>query len=117
VKLAALLLLVLAACTTEPGPRLDSATPASAPHDATITLMGERLCGTSPDCLSVTSTIQLGLELPVIDAVITSYSDTSATIVIPDLAPIGATSIVLTVNNRASNALPFEIGDGFKFGK
>ena len=112
-KLAALLLLV-AACTTEPGPHLDSATPHSAPHGASVTLVGERLCGTSPDCLSVTSTIQIGLELPVIDAMISAYSDTSATIVIPDLAPIGATSIVVTVNNRASNALPFEIGDGLQ---
>jgi hypothetical protein len=102
--------LLLAACTTEPGPHLDSATPSSAPRAATVILAGERLCGTSPDCLSVTATIQLGLELPVIDAVISTYSDTSATIVIPDLAPLGATSIVVTINNRASNALPFEIG-------
>ena len=103
------LALALAACTTEPGPQLDAVVPAAASHDATVTLSGERLCGTSSDCMAVTSTLQIGLELPVIDAVITDFTATSATIVIPDLAPVGKTELVITVNNRSSNALAFEV--------
>jgi hypothetical protein len=103
------LALALAACTTEPGPQLDAVDPAAASHDATVTLSGERLCGTSSDCMAVTSTLQVGLELPVIDAVITDFTATSATIVIPDLAPVGKTELVITVNNRASNGLAFEV--------
>lgn len=103
------LALVLAACTTEPGPQLDAVVPASAAHDATVTLSGERLCGTSNDCMAVTSTLQVGLDLPVIDAVITNFTTTSATIVIPALAPVGKTELVITINNRSSNALAFEV--------
>jgi hypothetical protein len=57
----------------------------------------------------VTSTLQVGLELPVIDAVITDFTASSATIVIPHVAPVGKTELVITVNNRASNALAFEV--------
>jgi hypothetical protein len=102
-------LVVVAACTTEPGPELDAVVPAAASHDAMVTLSGERLCGTSNDCMAVTSTLQVGLELPVIDAVITDFSATTATFVIPALAPVGKTELVITVNNRSSNALAFEV--------
>ena len=103
------LALVLVACTTEPGPQLDAVVPAAAAHDATVMLSGERLCGTSNDCMAVTSTLQIGLALPVIDAVITDFTATSATIVVPELAPVGKTELVITVNNRSSNALAFEV--------
>ncbi|MFT3695241.1 MAG: hypothetical protein QM831_19065 [Kofleriaceae bacterium] len=59
--------------------------------------------------MAVTSTIQIGLDLPAIDAQITAYTDTSATIVIPDLAATGDTEIVVTVNNRSSNGLAFTV--------
>jgi hypothetical protein len=103
------LALVLVACTTEPGPQLDAVAPAAAAHDATVMLSGERLCGTSNDCMAVTSTLQIGLALPVIDAVITDFTATSARIVVPELATIGKTELVITVNNRSSNALAFEV--------
>ncbi len=102
-------LVVLGACSTEPGPELVAANPPAASHDQTVVLSGERLCGTSNDCMAVTSTIQIGLGLPTIDAVISDYSATFATIVIPDLATIGKTDLVITVNNRASNALAFTV--------
>ena len=102
-------MLLLGACTSTVGPQLTAADPPAAAHDATVTLSGERLCGTSSDCMAVTSTIQVGIDLPVIDAVVTNYTATSATIVIPPLAPIGRTELVVTVNNQASNALAFEV--------
>lgn len=102
-------MLLFTACSSEPGPVLTAATPTAAAHDQTVVLSGERLCGTSSDCMAVTSTIQIGLELPAIDAQITAYSESSATITIPDLAATGATEIVVTVNDRASNALAFTV--------
>ncbi len=101
--------MLVAACGGQVGPRLDRAQPAAAARGAAVTLSGAGLCGTSDDCMAVTSTIQIGLDLPVISAPITSYSSTTATIVIPDLAPLGATELVVTVNDHASNALGFEV--------
>lgn len=59
--------------------------------------------------MAVAATIQIGLDFPAIDAQITAYTATSATIIVPDNAPIGRTELVVTVNNRASNALAFEV--------
>jgi len=59
--------------------------------------------------MAVAATIQIGLDFPAIDAQITAYTATSATIIVPDNAPIGTTDLVVTVNNRASNALAFEV--------
>lgn len=59
--------------------------------------------------MAVAATIQIGLEFPAIDAVITGYTASSATIIIPANAVLGPTDLVVTVNNRASNALAFEV--------
>lgn len=104
-----LVLLLVGACTGEPGPQLDTVEPTAAAHGAIVTLSGERLCGTSNDCMAVTSTLQVGLDLPVIDAVITGFTATSVAIVVPERSPVGKTDLVITVNNRASNALAFEV--------
>ena len=104
-----LAILGTAGCTDGTEPHLDRATPAAAAHGATVALSGARLCGTSNDCMHVTATIQIGLDLPTIDAPILGYTAGSATITIPDLAPTGMTEIVATVDNRSSNALAFEV--------
>lgn len=59
--------------------------------------------------MAIAATIQIGLEFPAIDAQITGYTARSATIIIPENAVLGTTEIVVTVNNRASNALSFEV--------
>ncbi len=59
--------------------------------------------------MAVAATIQIGLDFPAIDAQITSYTVTTATIIVPANALIGTTDLVVTVNNRASNALSFEV--------
>jgi hypothetical protein len=73
-----------------------------------VTLTGARLCG-GGDCSAVPATIALGAEPPMIDADVVSYADTSATFVVPSLVPVGATTIVVTVGDQSSNALPFEV--------
>ncbi|HEY0191583.1 MAG TPA: hypothetical protein VGC42_10720, partial [Kofleriaceae bacterium] len=72
------------------------------------TITGRRLCGASGDCARAGGEVVVGLAQPV-RAVVASYSDTAAQIVIPPSAPAGMTDLVVTVNDQASNALPFEV--------
>jgi len=96
-------LVFLAACAETTGPHLSSATPSSAAHGAVVSLAGERLCG--GDCAHAAGMFDVGDAR----AGVVALTDTSAQISIPDIAPTGTTSIVLTVNDSASNALAFEV--------
>lgn len=104
-----LLALLLVACGDDGGPRLQAVTPASASANALVTLTGTRLCGPNGDCAHAAGQIQLGLDPPVVEAVIASYADTSAQIVVPPVAPVGKTSIIVTVDDKSSNSLSFEV--------
>lgn len=95
-----------AACVDASGPHLDRAEPAAASPGALVTLTGQRLCG--GDCAAAGGAIRIGLDEPV-QAMILAYDDTTAQIRIPTVTPIGRTAIVATVNERASNALDFEV--------
>jgi hypothetical protein len=103
----------LAACHTDDGgPRLDSIAPASAAAGQIVALTGTRLCtgdGSSGDCANTPATIALGSSPPMIQVEVATYADTSATFVVPDVAPIGATSVVVTVGDQSSNMLAFEV--------
>jgi hypothetical protein len=101
--------LATAGCADDGGPRLDSVTPPAAAHSATLTLAGRRLCGASGDCSHAGGEVQLGLDPPMVRVVVTSYSDTAATLVVPAAAPVGKTALIVTVNERSSNALDFEV--------
>jgi len=101
-------LLVFCACADDHGPRLESATPAAASAGAIVIITGTRLCGESADCETAGGAIRIGLDNPV-QAMIIGYTDTAAQLRIPSIAPIGETVFVATVNERASNALDFEV--------
>jgi hypothetical protein len=103
------LALVAVGCTDDRGPRLDGVVPASASRNTMVTITGRRLCGASGDCMTAAGEIDLGLALPMVRASVVSYADTSAEIVIPPVAPIGSTALVVTVDERSSNALGFEV--------
>lgn len=97
------LLVFAAGCAQTTGPHLTSATPASAGHGAVVTLAGERMC--DGDCATAAGELTIGdVRAPLL-----AFSDTSAQIAVPDLSPAGTTSIILTVNDSSSNALPFEV--------
>ncbi len=96
-------------CTDDGGPRLDGVVPASASRNTMVTITGRRLCGASGDCAKAAGEIDLGLALPMVRAGVVSYADTSAVIVIPPVAPVGSTALVVTVDERSSNALGFEV--------
>jgi hypothetical protein len=102
-------LTVLVACVDDGGPRLDTVVPGAAHRDATVMITGRRLCGGSGDCTTAAGEIQLGLAPRTVRAMVVSYSDTEAQIAIPSVAPLGDTVLIVTVNERSSNALDFEV--------
>jgi hypothetical protein len=110
---AAALVAVLAGCHTDDGgPRLDTIAPPSAAANQVVALTGTRLCtgdGSSGDCANTPATIALGIDPPMIQVGVVTYTDTSATFVVPAVAPIGSTAVVVTVGDQSSNMLAFEV--------
>jgi hypothetical protein len=102
-------LALAAGCSDDAGPWLDRASPAAAARGATIALAGRHLCGPAADCTTAAGEVQLGEMQPIVLASVVSYSDTEAQIVIPQVTSVGATSIIVTVNERSSNSLAFEV--------
>jgi hypothetical protein len=100
---------LVAGCTDDHAPHLISVTPGAAPRGAQVTLAGERLCGDPPDCDTAAGAIQIGLALPTTLATVLEYDDDRAVIEVPSTAEIGPTEIIVTVNERASNAIAFEV--------
>ena len=104
-----LLLVCASACTDDGGPRLETATPAAARPNATVTVTGARLCGAGADCQRAAGEILLGLAPPQVRANVTSYADDRIELVVPPIASPGATHLIAVVDERSSNALPFEV--------
>ena len=98
----------LVACADDGGPRLLAVVPTAAPRNATVMLTGQRLCG-GGDCTTAAGEVQIGIEPPMVRAIVVSYADTTAEVVIPPVTPIGKTQLIVTVDERSSNALDFEV--------
>lgn len=109
IRAGLLVLVTLCACTDDGGPRLESATPGAARANATVTLTGARLCGAEADCAHAAGEILLGLSPPQVHANVTSYADDRIELVVPPVASVGATHLIAVVDERSSNALPFEV--------
>src|SRR5262245_27166825 len=109
VQAAAALVIILVGCADDGGPRLSNVMPGSASHDSIVTLTGTRFCGPHADCANAGGEVMLGLELPSVQAPIVSFADTTAQVRIPDIVPVGKTQLVMTVDDRSSNALAFEV--------
>ncbi len=98
-----------AACTDEDGPRLDSVTPVAAARNTMVTLTGQRLCGPHDDCAHAAGSVVLGLSPPQVQANIIRFDATTAQVVIPAVAQLGATHVLVTVDDHTSNALELEV--------
>jgi len=103
-------LLVAAGCTSS-GPRLDTVTPDLAAPGAVVQLTGRGFCGSSDDCDTVTAQVELGVNPPYFQAEVMSWAATGAQVVVPE-TPSGSTSIVIDVNDQASNSLAFVVEGG-----
>ncbi|MGE0546476.1 MAG: IPT/TIG domain-containing protein [Kofleriaceae bacterium] len=99
----------LGSCADDGAPRLSSVAPPVAARGMMVTIDGDRLCGPSGDCDSAGGDVQIGLEFPYVKASVVSYSATRAVVVIPSVAPVGPTELVITVDGRSSNALALEV--------
>ena len=108
-RLGTAILVASAGCADDHGPRLESVTPVAARAGDLVMLTGQRLCGERGECEGAGGEIQFGLELPTIRARIASYSDRVAEVEVPAMVAVGATTIVVTVNESASNAIAFEV--------
>ena len=104
-----LAVLLAAGCAQDIGPHLTSATPSSAAHGATVTIAGQRMC--DGDCAHAAGEFIIGgaADQPAVQLPIVAFADTDAMVTIPDGAPVGHVSIVLTVDDSASNALGFDV--------
>jgi len=96
-------------CADDGGPRLAAVVPEAAPRSAMVTVTGRRLCGAGGDCATAGGEVLLGSDPPMVRAIVVSYADAAAQIVIPPVAPVGRTVLIVTVNERSSNALDFEV--------
>jgi hypothetical protein len=99
---------VVAGCAGVEAPELEAATPAAARRGEAIVLDGTGFC--VPDCdASPEGSVAFGVEIPQIRAVVETWDETSIQVVVPQSVELGATEIVVTVNDRSSNALDFEV--------
>lgn len=99
--------ILVAGCADNGGPRLEAVTPSAGARGTQVTVTGEHLCGESGNCETAGGEFQFGLDVPVVLASVIALEDTEAVLEVPQLAEIGSTEIVLTVNDRSSNALAF----------
>jgi hypothetical protein len=95
-------------CAGADAPTLDSASPASATRGGAVVLRGDGFC--VPDCeSSPAGTVDFGVEIPQIRAVVVAWDATAIQVVVPQMVDTGPTEIVVTVNDRTSNAIDFEV--------
>lgn len=87
---------------------LDDVTPSAIAPNGVVTVTGEHLCGVPADCDHAAGEFQLDSDTP-IRALVMSYTDREAELQIPSLTPIGMVTLVLVVDDTASNGLSLEI--------
>lgn len=80
--------------------------PSATVAGALVTITGEHLC--AGDCERAGGAIRIGYDSPV-QAMIIDYADELVQIRVPQITPVGKTVLIATVNERASNALAFEV--------
>ena len=105
---AALAAAVVAGCAGVEAPELDTAMPASARRGDPVVLTGTGFC--VPDCdTSPAGSVAFGVEIPQIRGVVVTWNETAIQVVVPQSVATGSTEIVVSVNDRSSNALEFEV--------
>lgn len=116
--LAALALVAVTGCGDGgTGPVIDSVAPEQGQRGAQVEIMGARFCGDddgAADDQGACTTppagfVNFGIEDPVVRADVVSWMDERITVTVPNMAPAGATVIVVTVNGVSSNAADFDV--------
>ena len=103
------LVFVLVGCSAGAAPpHLDAVSPPAIAPGGLVMVTGEHLCGDPPDCETAGGEFELDSSTPV-RLQTTTYTDTEAQLQIPSIAPLGMSTLVLTVNDTSSNGLPVEV--------
>jgi hypothetical protein len=102
------LVFVFAGCSGATPPHLDAVSPSAIAPGGLVMVTGEHLCGDPPDCQNAGGEFELDSSTPV-RLQTTTYTDTQAQLQIPSIAPVGMSTLVLTVNDTSSNGLPVTV--------
>ena len=102
-------LLVIAACADDDGPTITSLAPPAARHAAVVMIVGTNLCGGVSTCHGLGGMIQIGLSSPSYQATPYDVTNDMWKFQVPDIVPLGATDVLISINGRASNAIGFEV--------
>jgi hypothetical protein len=97
----------LGACAPADSPTLAAVTPARGTAGATIVLTGEGFC--SGDCETApVGAVDFGIDIPQTRAVVLAWDDARIEAIVPPVDP-GETIVLVTANDRTSNAVDFEV--------
>jgi hypothetical protein len=117
--LSAPLLLALAACGEEPGPEplIDDVLPAAAGRGELVVIIGDRFCAPGPlpaaDDLACAAPpaalVSFGGQAEVVRARTERYGQRRISLLVPDTAPPGATTLVVLRAGVASRPVDFEV--------
>ena len=100
--------MLFAGCAASTPAHLDDVTPAAVAPGGLVTVTGERMCGVPADCAHAAGEFEIDSD-PAVRAQVMTYSDTEAQLQIPSVTPVGMVTLVLVVNDTASNGLALEI--------
>lgn len=99
---------MLAACSSDRArPEILSADPATGSADDQIVLYGNGFCLST--CADEAITLTFGTDIPAIGASLLAVTAQSIQFVIPDDAPVGATELIVTVGDEASDGFAFTV--------
>ena len=104
---AALAAIAVAGCAGAGAPSIDQLTPATGRRGDAVVVHGDGFC--VPDCDgSPMGAVDFGLD-PLIRATALTWDATAIQVIVPQSVELGTTEVIVTVNDRSSNAVDFEV--------
>lgn len=96
-------------CEAASVPSLDSIAPAAAARGAIVELRGAGFCATADCSDSAVGAVDFGVEIPQIRAAVVTWAVDRISVVVPQSVDPGPIEILVTVEDRSSNAIDFEV--------
>ena len=107
--LAAALVAAGGGCEAAGAPSLDSIAPGQARRGAIVELRGAGFCATADCSDSAIGAVDFGVELPQVRAAVVTWTVDRISVVVPQSVDTGAIEVLVTVEDRSSNAVDFEV--------
>lgn len=97
-----------AGCAGVDGPHVTGLAPARARRGELVVLAGEGFC--PGGCAAAPQgAVDFGVELPQVRAPVVRWDATEIQVTVPQSIAVGATVVIVTVDDRSSNAVDFEV--------